>query len=256
MAISMSSIIAMASSQQNANMQSYMRGYANGDDFVDYHSIEEQIKKKELKENLEAFLSAFCRFAYRKTSFIYETELNFSEFMHAQRIDLYLLAEYLEIANEELLNNQNFTNEPQIKYLGDDTITFNGLHPTHSNSAKISMSYIAGTSNDEPNIIRIGITEDYNYGNNFINGNIDICSNGEIIIHDFDKTVFKVKWNSDKKYAPVIDENGNLVYDVEKSQADIKDATIDLEHINEISNFFMHVFELADLKTQKSNIHR
>lgn len=179
--------------------------------------------------------------------------------MDAQQINLNLIAEYLEIANEELLNNQNFTNELQIKYLGDDTIYLDDdimAIKDVPNSVKISMSYIAGATNDEPNIIRIGITEEYDNGYNFVNGNIDICSDGEIIIHNFDKSVFKIKWNNDKKYTPVIDENGMVVYDVEKSQADIKDAAIDLEQINEISNFFMHIFELADLKTQKSNIHR
>ena len=256
MAISMNSIIEMITSQQNANMQSHMRGYAHSENFQDYHSIEEQIKREELKRNFEDFLSAFCRFVYRKNSLINEKEQNFSEFMYAREINLNLVAEYLEIANEELLNNPNFTNELPIKYLGDEAIIIKDIHPSRYNRAEISMSYIAGITNDAPNIIRIGITEEYNDGYKFLNGNIDICSDGEIIIHNFDKTTFKIKWNNDKKYIPVIDENGNVVYDVEKSQADIKDSAIDFEQIDEISNFFMHIFELADLKTQRSNIHR
>ena len=121
------------------------------------------------------------------------------------------------------------------------------------------MHYIVGVTNGEPNIVRIGITEKHEFAGGYevINGTIDICSDGEIITHDFDKTIFKEKWKNEPFISPkIVDENGKIVYDVQKLQADIKDFGFNFETLNEIKDIFMHIFELADLKSKKSNIHR
>ncbi len=249
--ISKNSITAMARQQQTSNMQSYMKGYASDDSFQDYKQIEEDLIKEKLKKSFSDFLGAFARITYRKVSLIKEKNQNFTEFMNAQYVHLNEIAEYLIMANEELLNDPDFGTKPSIKKLGEEGIVINSIHSL----VKISMFYIAGTTNEEPNIIRIGIAKGNTSKNVFINGNIDICSDGEIIIQDFAKTICRTRWAEGKKYVPATDENGKIIYDIETSPADIRDSEIDLEQIDEIKDFFMQIFELADLKTKRPNTY-
>lgn len=256
MTISKSSIVADVCRQQNANMQSHMRGYGHyGNNF------KENIEMDELKSAFHWFLFYFCDFMYKK-DFVCDNGKKFSEVLGASTLKY--VAKYLEIANEELLNNTNFTNEQQIKFLGNDLVSFSfnknywNINNGNDGTSDVRMDYIVGVTNDEPNIIRIGITEKHDFpgGYEVVNGTIDICSNGEIITHDFDKTIFKNKWKDKDILSPLIDENGKIVYDVQKLQANLKDSGFNFEALNEISDTFMYIFELSDLKTKKSNIHR
>lgn len=255
MALSKNSIIGIVNSQKNLNMQSHMRGYVNSNE-IDYKEIDEKYKREELKKNFDHFLYNFCNFVYptESLSLSKDKEDGFNKFMEDRYVDMNLVAEYLENANEELLNDPNFGNSVAMKHLGDQIRLIEGLH--HSSDRVItSMSYIAGTMKDDPNIIRIGITKNSNDGLVIINGNIDICSDGQILIHTFEKEIYHIKWDT-SKHSFMLDENGNIVYDIEKIPADIKDTPFDIEHLGVIRDYFMQLYELADLKTKNSNIHR
>lgn len=259
MKVSRDAIIGIISQQQDANMQRHMHEYnPHGEDFGKVMSEQEEKEKRDIKYLLR-FIGLFIYGSNSKTWRIKEDNLfELLENRRAMPIDAF--AQYLSNLNDKLLENENFTN-------GGNTINIANTHVSVGNnnsprffpdkvaSTTVGLSYIAGITDSEPNIIRLEIIERMNHDMDFVNGFVDFCSDGEIIFHDFDKCVYKIRYNHDLDRIEV-DENGHTIYDLYESEATVNDSALDVDRINSLGTYFNQVFELAGLKTQTSNRHR
>ena len=126
----------------------------------------------------------------------------------------------------------------------------------NSCKAHTFIAFIPSVNDNMPNIIRLGITEEYSHGNEFVNGYIDICSNGEIVIGDFDRIIYKFKEDPNGPYGWAVDKDGHPIYECEERNATIEDSAIDVNSIDSIKNYIMNIFEQANLLTNSANIRR
>jgi len=263
MNISKNVVIAVVGRQINANMQAHMRGINSDKEAIDEEINQEELRRNELEKEFKKFITSVHRFLYRAIG-VASTDNDFEEWLnrieHNNQNDV---AEYLEMINDEFLDSPSFSNAiinkstAPIKHLGESTSIVKSDKTHDRRTATTSISYIPGITNDEPNIIRIGITEEIGHGMEFLNGNIDICSNGEIFFNDFEKIIYTVKEEPNNDFGWAIDEKGNIIYTHEETLSDIKESFVAPESLDSIKEYIMKIFELSNLKTKSSNnIHR
>lgn len=111
-----------------------------------------------------------------------------------------------------------------------------------------SISFVPSGNDQTANIIRIGVTEELGSENQFLNGNIDICSNGDILVHDFTMDIYDVKLDQNSRLGWAVDENNNILYEKETIPSSLDNSAIHQDALRSIQNYIMRVFELADLK--------
>lgn len=238
----------LAKQQVSANMQKVMRGYGSG--------LEKNFDGdvNEGNQIVSIFLKHIMKYGFiiRDPYSLSKDVPNFTEFALSHS-EFEKLSEILKNTNNEFLDDPNFGKRTMIKWLG----SFSGnrliLYTFKKISIDTNLFYLAGITNNEPNIVRLGIMyDDVANTNDVINGYIDFCSDGKIVT-DFKNVSYRKKYDTNGH--AIQDKKGNIIYEVEKEVAvDIKDTLIDIAKVQEIKEYIMHIFELAELKTEKQNI--
>lgn len=223
------SIIGIACSQINANMQSHMRGYSNSD-------TKSYPKEKDVNQDEQAFFSFsgdVLRFLYG--SFPQRLLEKFSN------EDEEKIVSYLRSINEEILSSNDFTkaiieNKAMIRKLCSYTFFICvGIGVSKSIKVNPSISYIPSIDDATSNIIRIGITEEQNeleYGN------------GNVVFNSFSKDTLNIQLeDTDKGLVVLKDSNGTPIYTKESLEATVADSNIDKDSMVIVSNLIKKLLQ-------------
>lgn len=195
----------------------------------------ESYEKIQMVSSFDRFMNAFYNYVFGleeevKFDLLKELEDNFGSYLAGYGVNEKLVSKHLQNANEELLNDDRFMQGKTTEELG--------------RFKKMKVIFMASTSDDVPNIIRISLRneEKEKVEDNYVvtYGNIDFCSDGRVIIHKFIKGIEKVEEISplrkSKKFIP-------------QQEVDASTVGIDVNKVYETSPYFMRLFDLADLKT-------
>lgn len=223
------SIIGIACSQINANMQSHMRGYSNSD-------TKSYPKEKDVNQDEQAFFSFsgdVLRFLYG--SFPQRLLEKFSN------EDEEKIVSYLRSINEEILSSNDFTkaiieNKAMIRKLCSYTFFISvGIGVSKRIKVNPSISYIPSIDDATSNIIRIGITEEQNeleYGN------------GNVVFNSFSKDTLNIQLeDTDKGLVILKDSNGTPIYTKESLEATVADSNIDKDSMVIVSNLIKKLLQ-------------
>lgn len=223
------SVIGIACSQINANMQSHMRGYSNSD-------TKSYPKEKDVNQDEQAFFSFsgdVLRFLYG--SFPQRLLEKFSN------EDEEKIVSYLRSINEEILSSNDFTkaiieNKAMIRKLCSYTFFISvGIGVSKRIKVNPSISYIPSIDDATSNIIRIGITEEQNeleYGN------------GNVVFNSFSKDTLNIQLeDTDKGLVILKDSNGTPIYTKESLEATIADSNIDKDSMVIVSNLIKKLLQ-------------
>lgn len=247
-------IIAIVSSQINANMQKHMRGYLDSD--TQNYSEEKEFNQEE--QIFSQYLIFVMRFLYN------DFPQHMLEKFYNENTDS--IVNYLRSVNEEILSSNDFTkaiieNKPMIKCLvTDDFFVSVGAGVSKRIKVTPSISYIPSIDNTSSNIIRIGITEEQNllrYGKElqYLNGTIDIFDDGKIVYNLFSKDTLKIELeDTDKGLVILKDEEGNTKYKKESISAKAEDANIDKDGLVIVSNLFKNLLEKVNSSVDTNKI--
>lgn len=244
-------ILSIVQGQKQSNMQKYTRDNVSPNKSGENLSLEE-MRLKNLQDTFHSFitvLSAYiCQNKENADDKSYEQYIRYTS-----GIVLDNLGKYLELVNDELLNNPNFFNgECTINLIPSTTIGRVGVdenNKKHEKYIQLRPSYTAGTNAEEPNIFSVNIIERYVWGHTTQYGYIDFYSDGRVNMHDFVRKILELDPEHERN------ENGSLNFIEKTEPLDIKNTQINLNNINQISTDIMKMFEIAKLTTKKADKH-
>lgn len=213
-------ILSLAIREQNANMQSTLRGYSSGY----YENSSKGIQDPK-----------FIMFTDIIDKILYYNDIVKDEQGNVilENISADDIGSIIEKINNQY-SNKEYYNNSQVVFLCDSSIRI----PKTMMHSDTGISFVSSLNDTTPCAIRITICERNAKGGSseYINGYIDFCSNGEIKIGKFIKTTYTYSY---------VDSNNNVV--IKEKEVPIEDSYINLESIENIHNYMMQIFDRANL---------